>query len=71
MTEWNKGDLDSFLIEITADILKFKDDKGEYLVEKIRDAAGQVSHSNASLLLNLLFALITERYWKMDGYFSS
>lgn len=41
MTEWNKGDLDSFLIEITADILKFKDDKGDYLVEKIRDAAGQ------------------------------
>ena len=47
MTEWNKGDLDSFLIEITADILKFKDDKGDYLVEKIRDAAGQVTcHSN-------------------------
>ena len=44
LTEWNKGDLDSFLIEITADILKFKDDKGDYLVEKIRDAAGQVSH---------------------------
>jgi len=42
MDEWNKGELDSFLIEITADILKFKDDKGDYLVEKIRDAAGQV-----------------------------
>jgi len=42
MEEWNKGELDSFLIEITANILKFKDDKGDYLVEKIRDAAGQV-----------------------------
>ena len=41
-TEWNKGELDSFLIEITRDILAFKDDKGEYLLEKIRDTAGQV-----------------------------
>ncbi|RXG64547.1 6-phosphogluconate dehydrogenase, decarboxylating [Armadillidium vulgare] len=54
--EWNKGELDSFLIEITANILKYKDDDGinfkckknkifdipgSYLVEKIRDAAGQ------------------------------
>ncbi|GLV39030.1 Phosphogluconate dehydrogenase [Carabus blaptoides fortunei] len=39
--EWNKGELDSFLIEITKDILRFKDDKGEYLLPKIRDAAGQ------------------------------
>ncbi|XP_065060899.1 6-phosphogluconate dehydrogenase, decarboxylating-like [Rhopilema esculentum] len=39
--EWNKGELDSFLIEITKDILAFKDDSGEYLVEKIRDSAGQ------------------------------
>jgi 6-phosphogluconate dehydrogenase len=39
--EWNKGDLDSYLIEITRDILGFKDDKGEALVEKILDTAGQ------------------------------
>lgn len=39
--EWNKGELDSFLIEITADIFNFKDEKGEYLVEKIKDSAGQ------------------------------
>ena len=39
--EWNKGDLDSYLIEITRDILGFKDEKGEALVEKILDAAGQ------------------------------
>merc|ERR550519_973337 len=39
--EWNKGELDSFLIEISANILKYKDTDGEPLVEKIRDAAGQ------------------------------
>ncbi|XP_068084461.1 6-phosphogluconate dehydrogenase, decarboxylating [Anabrus simplex] len=39
--EWNKGELDSFLIEITTNILKFKDTDGSYLVEKIRDSAGQ------------------------------
>ncbi|XP_026756799.1 6-phosphogluconate dehydrogenase, decarboxylating isoform X1 [Galleria mellonella] len=39
--EWNKGDLDSFLIEITRDILKFKDTDGKYLLPKIRDTAGQ------------------------------
>jgi len=39
--EWNKGQLDSFLIEITANILRFKDAEGEYLVEKIKDTAGQ------------------------------
>lgn len=40
MDEWNKGELDSFLIEITRDILNYKDDKG-YLLERIRDTAGQ------------------------------
>nr|O60037.1 RecName: Full=6-phosphogluconate dehydrogenase, decarboxylating [Cunninghamella elegans]CAA76734.1 6-phosphogluconate dehydrogenase [Cunninghamella elegans] len=39
--EWNKGDLDSFLIEITRDILRFKDTDGQPLVTKIRDTAGQ------------------------------
>jgi 6-phosphogluconate dehydrogenase len=39
--EWNKGELESFLIEITRDILAFKDTDGAPLVEKIRDAAGQ------------------------------
>lgn len=38
---WNKGVLDSFLIEITSNILKFKDTDGEPLVIKIRDSAGQ------------------------------
>lgn len=40
-TEWNKGVLDSFLIEITRDILYFNDDDGSALLEKIMDAAGQ------------------------------
>jgi 6-phosphogluconate dehydrogenase len=40
--EWNKGELDSFLIEITRDILAYKDTDGKALVEKIRDTAGQV-----------------------------
>jgi len=39
--EWNKGDLDSYLIEITRDILGFKDENGDPLVEKILDTAGQ------------------------------
>lgn len=38
---WNKTELDSFLIEITADILKYKDTDGKVLVEKIKDSAGQ------------------------------
>ncbi|MFC0877505.1 decarboxylating NADP(+)-dependent phosphogluconate dehydrogenase [Saccharicrinis sp. FJH2] len=39
--EWNTGVLDSYLIEITRDILGFKDEDGEPMVEKILDTAGQ------------------------------
>ena len=39
--EWNKGELDSYLIEITRDILAFKDTDGEPIVNKILDTAGQ------------------------------
>ena len=39
--KWNKGVLDSFLIEITRDVLRFDDDDGTPLVEKILDSAGQ------------------------------
>uniref|UniRef100_V9KQ70 6-phosphogluconate dehydrogenase, decarboxylating n=1 Tax=Callorhinchus milii TaxID=7868 RepID=V9KQ70_CALMI len=39
--EWNKTELDSFLIEITADILKFRDESGKYLLPQIKDSAGQ------------------------------
>ncbi|MFN2122375.1 MAG: decarboxylating NADP(+)-dependent phosphogluconate dehydrogenase [Candidatus Promineifilaceae bacterium] len=38
---WNKGKLDSYLIEITADILAFKDEDGQPMVNKILDTAGQ------------------------------
>merc|ERR1711981_791441 len=41
LSDWNQGELDSFLIEITANILKFIDEDGMPLVTKIRDAAGQ------------------------------
>jgi 6-phosphogluconate dehydrogenase len=41
LAEWNQGDLDSFLIEITRDILAFKDTDGQPLLDKILDAAGQ------------------------------
>ena len=39
--DWNQGELNSYLIEITRDILAFKDTDGQPLVEKILDAAGQ------------------------------
>ena len=38
---WNTGDLDSYLVEITRDILGFKDTDGSSLVDKILDTAGQ------------------------------
>jgi 6-phosphogluconate dehydrogenase len=39
--EWYQGDLESYLIEITRDILAFKDTDGQPLVDKILDTAGQ------------------------------
>jgi 6-phosphogluconate dehydrogenase len=40
-TEWNKTELDSYLIEISAEIFAKKDEDGAPLVDKILDAAGQ------------------------------
>src|SRR5437867_4683189 len=40
-SDWNQGELDSYLIEITRDILAFKDTDGQPLVDKILDSAGQ------------------------------
>src|SRR5579871_3504047 len=40
-TEWNKGELDSYLIEISAAIFAKKDDDGQPLLDKILDTAGQ------------------------------
>jgi 6-phosphogluconate dehydrogenase len=39
--EWNTGDLDSYLVEISRDILAKKDEDGTPLVDKILDTAGQ------------------------------
>jgi len=38
---WNRGKLDSYLIEITRDILGFRDEKGKATVDQILDTAGQ------------------------------
>ena len=40
-SDWNKGVLDSYLVEITRDILGFKEADGTPLVDHILDAAGQ------------------------------
>ncbi|WP_198246841.1 decarboxylating NADP(+)-dependent phosphogluconate dehydrogenase [methane-oxidizing endosymbiont of Gigantopelta aegis] len=40
-SEWNKGVLDSYLVEITANILAYKDENGLPLVDSILDTAGQ------------------------------
>ncbi len=62
--EWNTGDLDSYLIEITRDILAFKDTDGQPLVEKILDTAGQKGTgkwtSVVSLDLGIPLTLISE-----------
>ncbi len=63
-TEWNKGELDSYLIEITRDILGYRDENGEPLVEKILDTAGQKGTgkwtSVSSLDLGIPVTLIAE-----------
>ncbi|MDF7670374.1 NADP-dependent phosphogluconate dehydrogenase [Orbaceae bacterium ESL0721] len=63
-TEWNKGELDSYLIEITADIFKYKDESGDYLIDHILDAAGNKGTgkwtSQSSLDLGEPLSLITE-----------
>jgi len=40
-SSWNEGKLDSYLIEITRDILGFQDEHGEYVLDKVLDTAGQ------------------------------
>lgn len=41
LEKWNKGVLDSFLIEITRDVVRFVDENGESVLDKILDSAGQ------------------------------
>ena len=40
-TDWNKGELDSYLIEITRDILGYQDEEGNDTIDQILDTAGQ------------------------------
>lgn len=41
MKAWNKTELDSYLMEISADILGYRDEDGDIVLEKILDTAGQ------------------------------
>jgi len=51
--EWNEGELQSYLIEITRDILAYKDEDGQPLVEKILDAAGQKGTGKWTVIASL------------------
>ena len=63
-TEWNKGELDSYLIEISADIFAKKDEDGAPLIDHILDAAGQKGTGkwtcNSALDLGMPVTLIGE-----------
>ncbi len=63
-TEWNEGELDSYLVEITRDILAFKDEDGQPLVDKILDTAMQKGTGKwtgtVALDLGVPLTLITE-----------
>ena len=62
--KWNQGDLESYLIEITRDILAYNDTDGKPLVDKILDTAGQKGTgkwtSVVSLDLGIPLTLISE-----------
>jgi len=51
--EWNEGELESYLIEITRDILAYKDEDGKPLVDKILDTAGQKGTGKWTVLASL------------------
>ncbi|WP_367676809.1 NADP-dependent phosphogluconate dehydrogenase [Buchnera aphidicola] len=63
-SEWNKGELNSYLIEITKNIFMFKDDNGKYLIDLISDEADNKGTgtwtSQSALELNEPLSLITE-----------
>lgn len=68
--EWDAGILNSYLIEITAEILAYKDTDGQPLVDKILDTAGQkgtgkwtaVSALNAGIPLTLIGEAVFSRF---------
>ncbi len=62
--KWNEGELNSYLIEITRDILAYKDEDGNPLVDKILDTAGQKGTgkwtSEVSLDMGIPLTMISE-----------
>ncbi|RYR13265.1 hypothetical protein Ahy_B04g070356 isoform B [Arachis hypogaea] len=74
--EWNRGELESFLIEITADIFKVKDEEGGdgFLVDKILDKTGMKGTgkwtvqqaAELSIGMNLLRAKSNEKGWNLN-----
>lgn len=66
---WNKGKLESYLVEITANILSYKDQNGDFLIDKILDRAGQKGTGKLSVFnamelglpLNLISSAVFER----------
>ncbi|MDR2385698.1 MAG: decarboxylating NADP(+)-dependent phosphogluconate dehydrogenase [Tannerella sp.] len=62
--QWNEGELDSYLVEITRDILACKDDDGALVLDRILDAAGQKGTGKwtavAALDMGLPLTLIAE-----------
>ena len=62
--KWNEGKLDSYLVEITRDILGYTDNNGEYVIDKILDTAGQKGTGKwtaiSSLEMGVPLTLITE-----------
>jgi 6-phosphogluconate dehydrogenase len=66
---WNNNKLNSYLIEITAEILRYKQHNGEHLVDKILDVAGQkgtgkwsvINSLDAGVPLNLISSAVYER----------
>jgi 6-phosphogluconate dehydrogenase len=62
--KWNEGKLDSYLVEVTRDILGYTDNNGEYVIDKILDTAGQKGTGKwtaiSSLEMGVPLTLITE-----------
>ena len=62
--EWNEGELSSYLIEITRDILNYKDENKKYVVDSILDTAGQKGTgkwtSVAALDLGIPMTMVSE-----------
>ena len=63
-SDWNKGELDSYLIEISRDIFSVRDEDGSYLVDKVLDRAGAKGTgkwmSQLALDLGVPSTLVTE-----------